>query len=766
MSKNWVGKTLGKVHVDSLLARGGMAEVYLGTHINLQRTVAVKILRNLNEDSQDALDRFQREARVVAKLRHPNIVQVFDFDTIDNEPYLVMEYVKGPSLSKYLKALHQNNERLDLPKVVRLLNAVASALQYAHNSGVIHRDVKPGNILLTSPTSPVVIDKPLPDDFEPVLTDFGLVRFLDAQRQTTTGHIAGTPAYMSPEQARGEITDGRTDVYSLGIVLYEILAGHLPFEGETTMSILLKHITETPPPIPGLHPLLESVLNRALAKDLNDRFQTPMEFANAFRVAVEMISENLPHDHFTLALDHSAHTLSLPEAAKPKIPKPPWMRFAIVGAAAITLSAFLLFNNNVFSPPPPTETLTPTIPLPTKTNTQPPPLFTLGPTAFLRFQNGEAIADQASLIAQAMPVLPEGNQYEVWLIGDNESVSLGILSLDVTGKGELIFLDATGSNLIARYHRVEITVEPTSDSDPQPSGLVAYSYILPPDGILHLRYLLSSFPNTPDKKALIQGLYTNVGLLNELAEELQSEIKSGNKAAAQEKAEAILNLILGAQNPNHKDWDRNGKIAENSDGYGLLLNGSNLGYLQAVYAEADYAVNLPGASQPMITHGEHVKICVQNLALWTAQLQERVIAILDPSSAANFEQLVPEVAALADQMFNGRDVNQNGEIELVTGECGAKAAYEHAYYMADMPLLPTGIIGISNTNGTGTPLTVILYTPTGARDGGSEANTPAPPPGNNPPRTPPGQVRTQRPPPGQEDNPPKKPNNNSGNPNN
>ncbi|MEO8356941.1 MAG: serine/threonine-protein kinase, partial [Chloroflexota bacterium] len=153
---NWIGQTLGKVHIDTLLARGGMAEVYIGTHTSLQREVAVKILRNNYDEQPHSLERFQREAMVVGKLRHPNIVQVFDFDTTaDSQPYLVMEYIRGPSLQKYLNILHTKNERLDFPHVVRLMDAMTSALQYAHDSGVIHRDIKPGNILLTSRSSQI-----------------------------------------------------------------------------------------------------------------------------------------------------------------------------------------------------------------------------------------------------------------------------------------------------------------------------------------------------------------------------------------------------------------------------------------------------------------------------------------------------------------------------------------------------------------------------------------------------------------------------------
>ncbi len=270
---DWIGKTLGKVHIDLLLARGGMAEVYLGTHTTLHRPVAIKLLRNSYLDEPDLLARFQREARVVANLRHPNIVQVYDFDTFQSQPYLIMEYVQGVSLSTYLHELHERKERLEYPVVSRLISIIAHALQYAHENGVIHRDVKPGNILLTSRNHPVERDKPLPFDVQAVLTDFGLVRILNSASQTATGEIAGTPAYMSPEQARGDLTDARTDIYSLGIVLYEILAGRVPFEADSTIGVLMKQINEPPAPIPGLPAALDQVVNRALAKNPEDRYQ-------------------------------------------------------------------------------------------------------------------------------------------------------------------------------------------------------------------------------------------------------------------------------------------------------------------------------------------------------------------------------------------------------------------------------------------------------------------------------------------------------------
>lgn len=407
MSNSWVGKTLGKVQIETLIARGGMAEVYLGTHTTLDRKVAVKIMRNPSEEHSDDLERFQREAKVVASLRHPNIVQVYDFDTIDNDPYLVMEYIEGPSLSAYLHHLHSNNQTLSLPHIARMLGSVASALQHAHNNKIIHRDIKPGNILLASHSGEIGPNKPLPDDFEPVLTDFGLIRFLDSARQTTTGVTAGTPAYMSPEQAQGEATDGQTDIYSLGVVLYEMLAGKLPFDGETTVGILLKHVNEPPKPIPGLSPFMQNVLDKALAKDPKERFQSPAEFAKAFSASVDinpstMQMESLPSGPSTLQTESLSAEEAQTKLSQPK--RSSWMRIAIVGAVALVLGTFI-FINGFPSSASETETKTvpvadtSTLPLPTSTSTRinTPVPINLETSLVIHFRDENAIADQAFL---------------------------------------------------------------------------------------------------------------------------------------------------------------------------------------------------------------------------------------------------------------------------------------------------------------------------------------------------------------------------------
>ncbi|MEO8355325.1 MAG: protein kinase, partial [Chloroflexota bacterium] len=591
----------------------------------------------------------------------------------------------------------------------------------------IHRDIKPGNILLTSRSSQITAGKPLPEDFEPVLTDFGLVRFLDSTQHTTgSGQIAGTPAYMSPEQARGEITDGRTDIYSLGIVLYEILAGRLPFDGETTMGVLMKQINEPPAPVPGLPPTMQLVLDRALAKDLDERFQSPAEFAEAFSAAVENRA-----DFATVELADPSSTKKnkkkpatrIFQRAKPRWS--PWILAALAGVVVtIAVGAPVVFN--VFSPP---VDATPT-PIPvTFTSTARKPLVPiLGPTGILSFKDRDAIADQAVLTASAMTSPPAGSQYEVSLIGNEDRQSLGILSLDANGKGSLAFIDSQSFNLIALYDEIAITIEPKPDPDPDVYGPVAYSFSLPTAGLLHVRYLLASYPGTPNNVGLIQGIYNTIQIIDEAVHEMENADKSNDKAGVLESAELAMNVLVGDESPDHKDWNADGETADTADGYGLLLNANNLGYIQALYSEADYATNTPGATQKMITHGEDVKTCTQNFALWSPQLYDLLMTILTSPSATELSQPILDAVILADKMLNGIDLNGNEKVDPLVEECGAKTAYEYSYYMADMILLPAGIVPtvVTTTPNPTATATIQIAAPTSTPGGGGGGGETAP----------------------------------------
>ena len=743
---DWIGKSLGKVRIDSLLARGGMAEVYLGTHTTLKREVAVKILRAQYEDDPELLERFEREAQVVAKLRHQNIVQVFDFDSINDSPYIVMEYVPGPSLSKYLSVLHKHNLRVELSNISKIITGVANALQYAHDNGVIHRDIKPGNIILTSHIRRITPGETLPLDFAPILTDFGLVRFLNTSRQTSAGQTAGTPAYMSPEQARGETTDARTDIYSLGIVLYEMLAGKVPFDGETTVSILLKHIADPLPPIPGLSASLQRVLDKALAKNQSERYSTPLKFANAFNIATEAKPEQSTFMDITPVTDPAVIPYSDPAQSLIVINSPSqpsakrWLPITL-GTIALALFGVIYFLNG-FKSPPVAEVPTDTPPVATATNTEIPIIpisdTQLGRTAVLHFRDGDVLMDQVMLEALAVPAPPAGTEYEVWLGGPEERISLGILLLNASGKGTRTYNASTGENLFAKYDRVEITIKPI-DANSGEVERVAYSYVLPQDGLIYIRQLLVTDPDTPNQAALIQALATDTQLLEQSVSEMQKAYANSDQTNVRLNAESIINLLAGSQSPEHKDWNGDGQISDPGAGYGFLSNGTNLGHVQAVYVHADYAANSSGASQNIIVRGGEVKVCSENLAQWLPQLKEQAQKIVTATALANMDAPVKEVIALTEKIQYGIDLNGNFKVEPLVGECGVVTVYESAYAMADMPLLPVGIGTPTATLGAPGSGSTANATPTKSTGGGGGSSQPV---ATN---VPPGQQKTKEP---------------------
>ncbi len=669
---DWIGKTLGKVRIDLLLARGGMAEVYLGMHTTLKRPVAVKLLKNQFQDDPELLDRFQREARAVAMLRHPNIVQVLDFDTIDSHPYLVMEYVPGVSLGAYLRELHSRSEKLELSQIKSLIHALADALQYAHTTGIIHRDIKPGNILLNSRSAPVEKDKPLPADVQPVLTDFGLVRFLNSPHQTATGLITGTPAYMSPEQARGETTDARSDVYSLGIVLYEILAGKVPFEADSTLGVLMKHINEPPPPISGLSSKLQAVIDRALAKNPEDRFQTSTELSQAFDAAVHDQAEAAtlaPQDFDPTQFQRPARTKKASRSRLPLYTSA--VLILLIGAALI----FKPFGLSRFFPGAPSS-------VHADSSQQ--------AAGLLRFQDGAALVDKVTVTALDMPQPAPQTQYEAWLLGagGEQRRSLGILNVDSNGKGSVTFVDPQGRNLLATYDSMEITLEANPDSSPNPSGKIAYSATLPPGGLMHVRHLLVAFNSTPGQIGLIDGLLKDSQLLDDAAQNMLAAYQAGNEADVRKEAEAMLNLLVGSQSTDYKDWDEDGQVTDPGDGFGMLLNGNNTGYIEGSFSHASYAASASDATANMKLHGGHVQVSTKNLEGWAPELRDLLEQILASPFDSMTESSIRQAVSLSDEILKGVDLNGNEQIEPIPGEGGAQTAYDHAYYMADMVIHP------------------------------------------------------------------------------
>lgn len=271
-----VGRKLGKYELTAMIGGGGMATVYEARHPGLDQRVAVKILHPFLSTDRSFIDRFRREAHAVAALRHPNIVRVLDFDHDDQLYYMVMEYIGGPTMSSVLSA-RRGVGGLSLPEVRRIFPPLCSAVDYAASRGMVHRDIKPANIILS-------------EDGEPILTDYGIAKMVGSTSLTSPGTVVGSAHYMSPEQAQGYECDIRSDLYSLGIVLFEALSGAVPFDADTTVTVLLKQISAPIPSIralrPNLPPAIDVMLARALAKQPQDRYEMGATFAEELLVAL------------------------------------------------------------------------------------------------------------------------------------------------------------------------------------------------------------------------------------------------------------------------------------------------------------------------------------------------------------------------------------------------------------------------------------------------------------------------------------------------
>jgi hypothetical protein len=295
-----------------LLGEGGMARVYRGLDRVLDRTVAIKVLSGRLSEDDGFVVRFRREAQAAAGLNHPNIVAIFDTGRDDGVHYIVMEYVRGRTLSAVLRA----QPRLPLERIVRIVDPVCSALAYAHGHGLIHRDIKPGNIMLT-------------DHGDVKLTDFGIARALSSDTLTDASRILGTAAYLSPEQARGDRVDARSDIYAVGVVLYQMVTGRVPFEGESPVAVAYRHQFEAPVRPAALNPecppALEAAILRCLAKRPDDRWHSVLDIPAALR-------------------SRSAPLPATESAAVPTAPGRRRRRWAVVAAtlAAVVLGALLI----------------------------------------------------------------------------------------------------------------------------------------------------------------------------------------------------------------------------------------------------------------------------------------------------------------------------------------------------------------------------------------------------------------------------------------
>ncbi len=333
------GENAGPYRIITQLGSGGMATVYKAYHAALDRYVAIKVMHQALKQDPNFLGRFQREAKIVARLEHPHIVPVYDFSEHEGQPYLVMRFVEGETLKSRMQA-----GKLTLTQTMDIMRPVCQALDYAHNQGVLHRDIKPSNILIT-PQNGVF------------LTDFGLAKIAQTGESTLSQDMmVGTPQYISPEQAQGRSDlDARTDIYSLGVVLYELLVGRVPFQADTPYAVVHDHIF-TPLPMPrSLNPALpepfERVLLKALSKERDDRYTSVSDFL----AAMEKAAAEAAQAASTVVAPPAAPTVVAPipsaPVEKPSQPAAPaarksrrvlWIALGGIGLLLLCVAAFLV----------------------------------------------------------------------------------------------------------------------------------------------------------------------------------------------------------------------------------------------------------------------------------------------------------------------------------------------------------------------------------------------------------------------------------------
>lgn len=698
-------KRIGKYELISRLGRGGMGEVYKAFHPQLQRYVAIKVLLTNSETDPEFIARFQQEAMAVARLRHPHIVQVFDFDIEDDKPYMVMEYIEGETLAQRMARYHRNSQFMPLDEVGRLFGHLCQAVDYAHQQHMLHRDLKPANVIINKHN-------------DAILTDFGLAKIAGVTGLTASGTLLGTPHYMSPEQGQGQPMDERSDVYSLSVMLYEALEGKVPFEADTPVAVIMQHIG-APPPLanknPAVPPALAQIAQIGMAKKPDERFRRAGAMGAAIGTAlnrplapvrsgpsggaetnaarpepeaarpldtVASPSESLiattrmppegngpetPPKHQPVAQperagERAAPPISPAPGTAPRRRSKNLTRLLIIGILLLFLAstagvlAYILSTNSK--------------------GTTGPGVTSSGIVGTVTFSDSDLndFSHPANVLTGTFTNLKQpasGSTYFAWLCdsaGPNCTL-LGPLSRQSDGKasfvdnGQANFLGGPTLKQLQSTLTFEITAEQTEASSPpaSPSKQVAYSGQLQANLLLHIRHQLTAFPKqgvfANNTTALDTGLGNDAVLLQQLGQQLQQAQSAGRLAYMQKTAEEIFNLIAGKEGASDLNNDGTISIAQGDDGFGIGIDatihtdcagGQNGTYLSLTMQHACLAAKVSNSAAlehifTMITEaGNHMAI-----SLTSIENSAKMIA-----TAQNTSVVLGAVTTLAQQADN------------------------------------------------------------------------------------------------------------------
>jgi serine/threonine protein kinase len=698
-----------------MIGAGGMATVYKGYRADIDRYVAIKVLPPHPGLDTQFVERFKLEARTIARLQHPHILPLYDYGAEGDILFLVTAYIDGGSLADRIDA-----GPLRMSETARLLRQAAVALDYAHRQGVIHRDIKPANMLL---------DK----EGNLLLADFGIARLSSNEggKLTATGGLLGTPAYMSPEQARGDDVTPGTDVYALGVVLYEMLTGKQPYEAETPMKVLLKHITDPVPRLSAVdpnrfNPAMELVLARALAKSPTNRYQTATEMADDLDQAIQSVTSGVGTGPLKLQPAPDPTTLKRPEgfptafdpavvgnqppSATGSAPSPfsgtnPQLTgtqpgtttiiqqsgisptlvtigFAVIGILLLLVVLLLLSNR------PPVEALTviaATSTTAASTDAPTAEAVALQPTATpqptfgrLSFSSTEQTGDTLTLSVNNLALLPEGETYVGWLVNTltNEALLIGPLTLDASGSGVLPpFVDADGRLLLMAYNGTALTRE--TEVSEAPKGSHAYSASLPPELMTAFMSVFVTDEAGVSQRAL--GITDGYSAPNSSDDDPKAGLLAGAIGEA-ERAAQHAGLAARATSPGGMHTHNEHTInilrgtQDDLDGSGAGQNpGFGVGLLPLISLMKEriqLVVEAPAASRELQGNLELMRVCLDNAELWANQTIEHEQAMLAATDLESVAQIALESTQLSAQVVNGRDDNGNGQVEPFENECG------------------------------------------------------------------------------------------------
>lgn len=708
---NLLGRKLGKYEVVERLASGGMGEVYKAFQPGVERYVAIKVMHPHLAGTGDFVQRFQREARSIGRLLHPHILSLIDFDVEGGLYYMVLEYIPGGTLRTYLN----NQKQMPVEEALRITGQLADALAYAHQQGMIHRDIKPGNVMFADENRQ-----------HAVLTDFGIARLLNQGDMglTQPGALFGTPAYMSPEAMRGETLDGRADIYSLGVLLYEMVTGQRPYIAETPYSLLMKMSTQPLPPPRKLNPSLpqgvQQVLYKALAQEPAKRFQSAAEFS----MAVKQLQADLMRRSTWqggIWKSTGARTAPVPSRKGTVVQTPtrnrawlPWASSAVVLILLAVVILLLLRNRERISSlslvPPVDQTATreadatdqgglsvPTDPVtitavpftPTASPTLL-PIASPSPTVATAGARPMAVgalwfADNTAVVgdgagATAAPsfsftlvltdvVQPaDGQHYALWVKKQlPPPLNLGRLTVS---DGAVQFTDKFPQNPFAETDSILITLQADSDAAAKTMGAIVYYSM--GNGAFHSRLhpLLA-------EQGLLLNMRSQWLQVNRQVALMDDALQAGDEEAVCQSAEVLIHLLDG------KGYDD-----VTGDGQPPVLDDrtSVRAYIEKARTIWSSAATLPEAPERARAYADLIQATQDRSLDFIRRASDKGIKICAADTVADMQPFFDELETLLTKARDGEDRDGNGVIDPLNKEGAILALFNLVARMGEYPI--------------------------------------------------------------------------------